>query len=651
MAGKLFNVLYFIVDDLRPEFMAAYGQSQMLTPNVDKLAEAGTVFRNAHCQQAVCGPSRASFMTGRRPQHTQVYGNSACFRDIGVARDGSAGADWVTCPGHFKNSNFTTLGGGKTFHPNHPPNWDGDRSWGNSETPLPYFNFSYYKVNPAYKGPCPGPGEPAGKGPSHIDTWCSVDEPDENFYDYGLANDTIDRLRYAAPLWREHGTPFFIQSGFARPHAPWRVPQRFWDLYETAAIPLATHQLPPQNMPGIAWQQDGFYNATDGEVFLPNVTVPLDAAVQRLMRHAYYASVSWTDHQIGRVLGELDALGLAADTAVVLHGDHGWQLGEHNSWHKFTNFELGTRVPLIMRVPWKPAAANATADAFAELIDVFPTLAELAGARPDAALAASLDGVSLVPVLDDPSRTVLPDRGLGTRNKTLAYSQYPHTSYHDCPFFRDGACFNTPGSSDSDSSGSTTYSATVSGGGGAAVSPQAPLAAAKADWMGFRVRRRDFSFCVWLPWDANRRTTVSAWPADPTAIPPAAAGGGAMELYDHSTDNGMDFDAMDVVNLAYDAAHAATAAEMYQLAADFFNTPPPPPPPPSPPSPSPPKGKCADAGGILDKDGKVCCPKSCGACGGKGCAGLPGGKDNCCTKEVEGNGKDCSVSKPPCNVV
>ena len=91
MAGKLFNVLYFIVDDLRPEFMAAYGQSQMLTPNVDKLAEAGTVFRNAHCQQAVCGPSRASFMTGRRPQHTQVYGNSACFRDIGVARDGSAG--------------------------------------------------------------------------------------------------------------------------------------------------------------------------------------------------------------------------------------------------------------------------------------------------------------------------------------------------------------------------------------------------------------------------------------------------------------------------------------------------------------------------------------------------------------------------------
>ena len=170
----------------------------------------------------------------------------------------------LTCP-HVQH-NFTVLGGGKTFHPNHPPDWDGTRSWsnqeegGNSPTQaagslryihpgLPYFDFSYYKENPSYKGPCPGAGGPESSGASKIDTWCAIDEPDDNFYDHGLATNTITQLRHAAMRYNQEQKPFFIQAGFARPHAPWRVPQRFWDLYNSSSIPLATHKLPPNGMP------------------------------------------------------------------------------------------------------------------------------------------------------------------------------------------------------------------------------------------------------------------------------------------------------------------------------------------------------------------------------------------------------------------
>jgi iduronate 2-sulfatase len=147
-----------------------------------------------------------------------------------------------------------------------------------------------------------------------------------------------------------------------------------WQLYNNTDIPLAKHQLPPDNMPGIAWKQDGFYNATNGDVFLPHITKPLDLRVQKLMRRAYYSAVTWMDEQVGRVMDEMEALDLVSSTVVLLHGDHGWQLGEHNSWHKFTNFELGTRIPLIVRAPWKTASIGKRVNMMVELIDVYPTV-------------------------------------------------------------------------------------------------------------------------------------------------------------------------------------------------------------------------------------------------------------------------------------
>lgn len=607
-AAKPYNVLYFLSDDLRPEVAAGFGQKQMLTPNLDKLVSESLTFENAYCQQAVCGPTRASFMSGRRPHHTNIFGNSKNFRDIGRDVNGH-GSKWVTMPEHFKLNNWTTLGGGKTFHPNHPKNWDEPTSWSQVEN-MEYYPFSYYKPNPAYSGPCPGAGGPNGKGASKIDTWCALDEPYDNFYDQGLANNTIERLRYGA----KH-QPFFIQSGFARPHAPWRVPKAFWDLYKTEDIAPPKNKLPPTNMPGIAWVDNSFYNASNGYVFEHVIDKAMDDYVISNMRHAYYAAVSWLDYQIGRVLDELDALGLKDNTIVLLHGDHGWQLGEGNRWHKFTNFELGTRVPLIIRAPGKASSIGQRAHGFAELVDVYPTLAELAGT---AAPTDHLDGVSLAPFFDDPTRLTFPTSyEQGTRNKSLAFSQFPHKSDWGCKFFRDDKCYNSPSGDVSYDVGKNTSS----------------------DYMGFSVRDHEYRYTVWLPWDGEE---FADWDVKGLKLE---------ELYAYAGNDGSDFDGMDTVNLAYDSAHVATAKAMFGLAREFFHDIAPPLPPSPGPSPGPsPSGQCTQAGGVSAKDGIACCPKSCGLCGGSGCGSAPGGKENCCKGTVEGNGKDCKTQAAPCSV-
>ena len=298
-AAAPYNVLYLIADDLRPEFLEAYNQSVMKTPRMDAFAKEALTFEHAYTQFAVCGPSRNSFMTGRRPHHTNVFDNNGDFRAVGHDSNGP-GSSWITMPQHFKEAGFLTLGGGKTYHPKHPKNWDEPASW-SQVAEQPYFPYAYW-INPntSYTGPCPGPGlKNKSDGCSSIDTYCALDEPDSHFYDATLANNTVARLRYAASALKEKQTPFFIMSGFARPHAPWRVPKRFVDLYDDAEIALATHQLPPVDMPGIAWHQQGFYNASTGAASIPTVNGPLPDALQRAMRKHYYASVSWLDHQIG----------------------------------------------------------------------------------------------------------------------------------------------------------------------------------------------------------------------------------------------------------------------------------------------------------------------------------------------------------------
>ena len=634
-AAAKHNVLYFIADDLRPEFLGPYGQVQLKTPNVDKLASEGLVFNAAYCQQAVCGPSRASFMTGRRPAHTNVFDNNANFRVSGRDLNGD-GATWITMPEHFKRSGWLTLGLGKTFHPNHPTDWDEPTSW---SPDMPYYDYSYF-IQPntsktAYpsgsKQPCPGAGLPTkGAGPSDIDVWCRVDEPHEHFYDFGLANATVARIKYANSVLKSKGTPFFIQAGFARPHAPWRVPADFWDLYATEDIALPQHRLPPENMPGIAWMQNGFYRAADPtQIILPQITSPIDELDTKTMRHAYYAAVSWLDHNLGIVLDSLDAEGLKDNTVVLLHGDHGWQLGEHDSWHKFTNFELGTRVPLIMRAPFIKTSVGKKAEIFAELVDMYPTVAELAGTP---APSNHVDGVSLAPVFADPTIATLPSAGIATSNKTYAYSQYPHDSDHNCPWFRGGECFQAPNGADATPHGRALL---------AQLERQSrfpPPAGNKTSYMGFSVRDKAFRYTAWLPW--LDKSQEPDWTAEPFR-----------ELYDHSDDTGRDFDAMDVVNVAYVPSYASVTTALHAQCRFFFHT--------LLPqtghgsgnqtSSEVSKAECDQAGGILSRDQLACCPTKCGQCGGKGCETFPGGNENCCSGEVEKSTRRCKTDPAPCH--
>ena len=457
-----------------------------------------------------------------------------------------------------------------------------------------------------------------------------------------------------------HASPCAAQSELhSRPRAIWpnggrplRRAAGYWDLYEGVDLPLATHKLPPVAMPGIAWYKLGFYNASTSEIFVPRINETLPDAVAHAMRRAYYASVSWMDACVGRVLDELAALKLESTTIVTFHGetapplnsraprgttyrkacysathlmlaplhlrctaDHGWQLGEHNSWHKFTNFELGARVPLIVRAPMLPTSAAKVTTVFAELVDIFPTLAELAGVPLDQDDARRVDGTSLVPVFADPSITALPN-SKGTYNKTVAYSQYPHTSDWGCPYWREGLCY---------ADGSTT--------GAGALPSASPSTTVR---MGYTVRNARWRYTVWLPWNG----TAAEW-SEASAAP--------AELYDHSDDSGTDFDAMDVANLAYDAAHALTVAELLDKARFFFLEFLP---PAHGPKPAPDGRKvCEEAHGIFSDDHVACCPVSCGACGGKGCAQLPGGKHSCCAGEVEKSGRKCeAVGEAPCVV-
>ena len=231
------NVLYLLADDLRPDISSAYGQSHIKTPYVDRLSEGSLVFAKAYCQQAVCGPSRNSFMTGRRPHHTNVLGKKGVdFRMAGIDSAGVHGLDWVTLPGHFKAAGFTTLGGGKTFSPrneDYPRSWSTDMEHADVVFRSPrhrgYFPFAYYlsshtsKLSPIAGGldipaPCPGVLHLLNQSKKNrfgapIDVWCPLDLPDKDFYDYQLAINTIVRMRYAAKVYRQSGKPFFIMSG------------------------------------------------------------------------------------------------------------------------------------------------------------------------------------------------------------------------------------------------------------------------------------------------------------------------------------------------------------------------------------------------------------------------------------------------------
>jgi len=364
------NILFSAVDDLRPE-LNCFGAGQIHSPGIDKLASEGIIFTRAHCQVPVCGASRASILTGIRPKRDR-------FIDYHTWAEKDA-PGIISLPEHFKNNGYITISNGKVFH----HGTDLIQSWSEEpwhpESPVKGVWRDYLlPENQKYSQ------ENNGRGPILE----MKDGPDNIYKDGKVAEKTIADLNRL----KEKDEPFFLAAGFYKPHLPFNAPKKYFDLYSKDDLIIADNPEPPENAPKNAMHNFGELRAYKD---IPE-TGPLSDSMNQLMVHGYYASLSYTDAQIGKVLDELKRLKLDKNTIVILWGDHGWNLGEHGLWCKHCLFETSLSVPVVMRVPGMDG--NQSSNAFFEFLDIYPTLCDLAGLT----LPEHLQGESMVPYLKDP---------------------------------------------------------------------------------------------------------------------------------------------------------------------------------------------------------------------------------------------------------
>ena len=375
------NVLFIAVDDLRPE-LGCYGRAAH-SPNIDALAARGTLFERAYVQVALCMPSRVSVMTGQRPDTTGVVDFSVRFRDVQP--------DVVTLPQHFRAHGYKAVAFGKIFHNNDKASWSeplfkSDREPYHTEFGLEVIEWTKEDHRRLTYVWDLGDGVTKTKRPGGL-PWEAPEVEDNALRDGHLADAAIAKLSEL----KKDEAPFFLAVGFHKPHLPFIAPKKYFDLYDPAEIELAPNPDPPKNAPKFAT-----YNWNDMRHYygIPDVG-PVSEQQARELKLAYLACVSFMDAQVGRVLAELDRLSLREDTIVVLWGDHGWQLGEHGMWDKHSNYETSTNAPLIVSVPkQKPGKTHA----LVEMVDLYPTLADLCGLP----LPEHLEGTSFAPLIDDP---------------------------------------------------------------------------------------------------------------------------------------------------------------------------------------------------------------------------------------------------------
>jgi len=412
------NVLFIIVDDLKP-ILGCYGDPFVKTPNIDRFAKEGVVFTNAYCQQAVCGPSRASFLTGMRPDYTGVWDLETEMRNINP--------EILSMPQFFKQNGYITAGIGKVFDSRSVDENIDKPSWS-----IPFYKKSndYYpkemgKAKGRYRGvkvleeieiyeKIGGAKGLTGKELSNFikinakPSVESLDIPDNAYIDGATVLHSKDILK----VLKENAKPFFFAVGITKPHLPFAVPKKYWDLYNRDEIQLAEFRENANNSPLVAYHRAGeLYKYTD----IPPIAsfsdvnggmeLPFDK--QKELIHGYYASVSYADALIGKLISTLESLDLKDNTIVTIIGDHGWHLGDHNLWCKHSNFEQATRIPMIFKIPGIKASKKSV---LAEAVDIFPTLCDATGIK----IPEQLQGASLMPIL------------METKNKVKDYavSQY-----------------------------------------------------------------------------------------------------------------------------------------------------------------------------------------------------------------------------------
>lgn len=396
------NIIFIGIDDLRPE-LGCYGSEIAVSPNLDALAVQGLLFQNAYCQQAICGPSRASLLTGIRPESSGVFHNYIKFRE--------ANPDVITLPQFFKNNGYETVYTGKIFHHGDK---DDEKSW----TRLPALDSVKHLPKPVgfalkkniqaraktRKEMFAKYGEVARFGLASGVAFENADVPDNTYSDGYNTTLAIATMKEMA----KSDKPFFLGLGFNKPHLNWVAPKKYWDLYDRNGIKLSTQTEAPKE--GAAM---GLHPSFELRV---RSNIPksgeIDEELAMTLKHSYLACISYVDAQIGKMIQALEAEGLRENTIIIVWSDHGWHLGDMGIWGKATNYEIATRVPLLIWTPNMPKETQGKkTDALVELVDMYPTLADLAGFNvPD-----HVEGTSFRKLLSNPNQEW----------KQAVFSQFP----------------------------------------------------------------------------------------------------------------------------------------------------------------------------------------------------------------------------------
>lgn len=398
------NILFIAVDDLRPE-LGCYDKP-VHSPNIDKLASEGLVFTRSYCNIAVCGASRASILTGLYPTRTRFVNY--------LSRIEKDAPGITSLPRHFKDNGYHTVAYGKIFH--HLD--DGLSGW--SETPwrADYVDLHSQEYWRDYRNEenmwTKVDSVPMGlAGPA----WEKGNVSDNAYYDGKMAERAVEKMKELAKLDK----PFFFGVGFLKPHLPFNAPAKYWDLYSVEEIDLAPNPFFPENAPEEARFNYGELRAYSN---IPNNKEPLDDETSRMLKHGYYACVSYTDALIGNVISTLEESGLAENTIIVLWGDHGFSLGEHTHWCKHTCFHNAMHTPLIIKAP---GYNGSTTSAMVSYVDIYPTLCELTGIS----LPTHLQGESLVEIMNHPEKTGGKEFTRYPHGETVVTENFTYTEYYD----------------------------------------------------------------------------------------------------------------------------------------------------------------------------------------------------------------------------
>ena len=360
------NVIFIIVDDLRPE-LNLYGNDFIKSPNIDALAAQGITFNRAYCNVPVCGASRASMLTGIRPTKSRFLRYYSSINE--------AGPNIKHMVDYFNERDYITISNNKITHlKNDITSWDEewypkDISWRNYQDPKNRELDANKKPASAYE---------------------KLVVNDSVYFDAQTAQKSIEDLKKL----KKTKQPFFLAVGFVKPHLPFTAPKKYWDLYDESKIALPKNAIFPSTAPKIAnhkWGELRAYKDIPEEG-----AVPEDLA--KTLIHGYYASVSYVDAQIGKLINAVDKLKFRQNTIIVLVGDHGWSLSDHGLWAKHSNFEVALQVPLIISAPGLPS--NKKTNSIAELVDLYPTLCDLTmGQKPK-----HLHGISLTSSIKNPDK-------------------------------------------------------------------------------------------------------------------------------------------------------------------------------------------------------------------------------------------------------